>query len=63
MASKIAEAPRLDPRIKAIFGAAEFGVGSGDVASRAELLAQETRPEAIASRSAANSRCRPAHCR
>lgn len=48
MASKIAEDPRIDPRIKAIFGATEFGISPGDVASREELLAQETSPQALA---------------
>jgi len=40
MASKLAEDPRIDPRIKAMFGAMEV-MASGDVASREELLAQE----------------------
>src|ERR1700756_4355705 len=40
MASKLAEDPRIDPRIKAMFAA--MGVmATGDVSSREELLAQE----------------------
>jgi len=41
MASKLAEDPRIDPRIKAIFGAMPEMTTPGDVASREELLAQE----------------------
>ena len=41
MASKIAEDPRIDPRIKAIFGATPDMTTPGDVASRDELLAEE----------------------
>src|SRR5271165_2829891 len=40
MASKLAEDPRIDPRLKAMFGSMEV-MASGDVASREELLAQE----------------------
>jgi acetyl esterase/lipase len=39
MASKIAEDPRIDPRIKAMFG--EVLTSSGDVESREALLAEE----------------------
>jgi acetyl esterase len=41
VASKIAEDPRIDPRIKAIFGATPDMTTPGDVASRDELLAEE----------------------
>jgi len=41
MASKLAEDPRIDPRIKAIFGAMEVLTVPGDVASREDLLAEE----------------------
>jgi acetyl esterase/lipase len=48
MASKIAEDPRIDPRIKAIFGATPDMTTPGDVASRDELLAEENSEEAKA---------------
>ncbi len=41
MASKLAEDPRIDPRIKAIFGAMPEMTTPGDVASRDDLLAEE----------------------
>jgi len=41
MASKLVEDPRIDPRIKAIFGAMPEGPHLGDVASREELLTLE----------------------
>ncbi len=41
MASKLVEDPRIDPRIKAIFGAMPESPPLGDVASREELLAIE----------------------
>jgi acetyl esterase len=41
MASKLASDPRIDPRIKAIFGATPEMTTPGDVASRDELLAEE----------------------
>src|SRR5215469_14151246 len=41
MASKLAEDPRIDPRIKQIFGGVELR-SQGDVASREELLADES---------------------
>jgi acetyl esterase len=40
MASRLAQDPRIDPRIKMMFGALDFP-SPGDVASREELLAQE----------------------
>ncbi len=42
MATKIADDPRIDPRIKAIFGAMPEAPPAKDVASRQELLAEET---------------------
>jgi acetyl esterase/lipase len=47
MASKVAEDPRIDPRIKAMFGAFDLP-NLGNVSSREELLAQETSNEALA---------------
>ncbi|MFI4975882.1 MAG: alpha/beta hydrolase fold domain-containing protein [Caulobacterales bacterium] len=41
MASKLATDPRIDPRIKAMFGAMEDLTVPGDVANREELLAEE----------------------
>ncbi len=41
MASKIAGDPRIDPRIKAFFGALPDTLSRGDVASREDLLAEE----------------------
>ena len=40
MANKIAEDPRIDPRIKAVMGAFEFDMVQPDVATRDELLAE-----------------------
>jgi acetyl esterase len=40
MASKLAEDPRIDPRIKALFGAMGEMTTAGDVANREALLAQ-----------------------
>ncbi len=45
MASKLADDPRIDPRIKAVFGAMEVLNVPGDVASREDLLAEENSPE------------------
>ena len=45
--SKITEDPRIDPRIKALFGAMEFPA-DGDVASREELLEQANGAQAQA---------------
>jgi len=51
MANSIAEDPRIDPRIKALFGGVDFGIGNAtDVASRDELLADANSPEGIAMR-------------
>ena len=41
MTSKLVSDPRIDPRIKAIFGAMPPAMATADVASREELLAQE----------------------
>ncbi|MGA0602724.1 alpha/beta hydrolase [Caulobacter sp. KR2-114] len=48
MASKMVADPRIDPRIKAIFGAMPEMTTPGDVASRAAMLAEEATPEATA---------------
>jgi len=48
MASKISEDPRIDPRIKAIFGAWPDSPPQGDVADRETLLAEANSPEARA---------------
>jgi acetyl esterase len=48
MASKITTDPRIDPRIKAIFGAMPEFPALGDVASRDIMLAEEATPEATA---------------
>jgi acetyl esterase len=45
MANKIATDPRIDPRIKALFGAMDISMG-GDVHDRAELLEQTKAMEA-----------------
>ena len=42
MASKLASDPRIDPRIKAIFGAMDQP-GAPDAASREEMLAEQAR--------------------
>jgi acetyl esterase len=47
MASKIVEDPRIDPRIKAVFGAMDMTT-SGDIASREALLAEANTEEALA---------------
>src|SRR5271154_7549891 len=39
MASKLAEDPRIDPRLKAVFGSLGLLTAAGDVASREDLLA------------------------
>ena len=45
MANKIVDDPRIDPRIKAMFGAMAELTVSGDVSSREEMLAIEQSPE------------------
>jgi acetyl esterase len=41
MASKLAEDPRIDPRLKEVFGSLDVLTATGDVASREDLLAEE----------------------
>jgi acetyl esterase/lipase len=48
--SKLTDDPRIDPRIKAIFGAMELGGASGDIDSREALLAEVNTEEAVAAR-------------
>ena len=48
MTNKITEDPRIDPRLKAIFGAIPDLTTTGDVASREAMLAEEATPEANA---------------
>ncbi|MFT6437698.1 MAG: hypothetical protein ACJAVI_005777, partial [Candidatus Azotimanducaceae bacterium] len=50
MSSKIAQDPRIDSRIKAIFGAIPASQASDDVDSREVLLAAANTEEAIAAR-------------
>src|SRR6516162_4106845 len=50
MGSKLAEDPRIDPRLKAMFGAMEV-MATANVSSREELLAEE-HSEAGAARAA-----------
>ncbi len=45
MASRVLEDPRIDPRIKAIFGAMDLP-SQGDAASRAQMLAEANSPAA-----------------
>ena len=44
MATKIVNDPRIDPRIKAVFGAAPDLTPAGDVVSREQMLADENSP-------------------
>ena len=48
--SKIIEDPRIDPRIKAIFGAFDMAPSPGNVETREQLLAEATSEEATAQR-------------
>jgi len=50
MNDKIIQDPRIDPRIKAIFGAMEMSASSDDVDNREVLLAAANTEEAIAAR-------------
>ena len=52
MASKLADDPRIDPRIRAILGAVPMGEALGDVPSREALLAEVNSAEAIAAETA-----------
>ena len=47
MASKITDDPRIDPRLKGVFGAMDLG-GSGDVESREAMLEAANSEEAKA---------------
>jgi acetyl esterase len=49
--TRIAEDPRIDPRIKAVFGPLDFGGPLGDAESREQLLEEANTEEAIAVRS------------
>jgi acetyl esterase len=51
MASKLAEDPRIDPRIKAMFGAMQTASG-GDIESREALLAESNSDAAVAAEAA-----------
>jgi acetyl esterase/lipase len=46
MANKLAEDPRIDPRIKALFGALPIG-NPGDASSREEMLAEASAPASV----------------
>jgi acetyl esterase/lipase len=48
--SKIADDPRIDPRLKAVLAALDTASAGGDVASRDELLAEASTEQAIAQR-------------
>jgi len=50
MSNKIAEDPRIDPRIKALFGQMEFQQPAEPASSREELIERANTPEAIAQR-------------
>ena len=55
MASKLAEDPRIDPRIKAIFGAMPLDTSAHNVANREEMLAEENSEEGKAKAAAATA--------
>ncbi|MCY4656087.1 MAG: alpha/beta hydrolase fold domain-containing protein [Gammaproteobacteria bacterium] len=48
--TKISEDPRIDPRVKAIFGVMPDAPNPGDIASREQLLAESNTPEAVKQR-------------
>ena len=50
--NKIADDTRFDPRIKAMFGAADMAFGVGDAGSREPMLKEANSEEAIAQREA-----------
>src|SRR5438094_3590915 len=50
MANKVTEDPRIDPRIKAVFGAFDFAVAVSDAESREQVLAEANTEEAVAQR-------------
>jgi len=47
---RIADDPRIDPRIKAVLGDIDFGGGQGDAESREQLLAEANTEEGLAMR-------------
>jgi len=49
--TRITEDPRIDPRIKALFGAVDISRSSDDVDSRQQILEEANTEEAIALRS------------
>jgi acetyl esterase len=55
MTSKLELDSRLDPRIKAYFAGMDVAAAKPDVSSRAELLAQENTPEALAAQDRADA--------
>ena len=55
MATTIATDPRIDPRIKAVFGAMPLDMSAKSVASREELLAEENSDEGRAKAAAATA--------
>ena len=46
MGNRIVEDPRIDPRIKAVFGAIDLPGGVGDAESREQLLEEASSEEA-----------------
>ena len=48
--TKITEDPRIDPRIKAVFGGLDVVMGGGDAATRDEMIAEANSEQAIAQR-------------
>ena len=48
--NKITEDPRIDPRIKAVFGALDLGSPLGDASSREQMLEEANAEGAIARR-------------
>ncbi|HXQ59571.1 MAG TPA: hypothetical protein VN799_05715, partial [Acidimicrobiales bacterium] len=48
--TRITDDPRIDPRIKVVLGAIEFGDAVGDAESREQLLEEANTEEAIARR-------------
>jgi acetyl esterase len=52
MGNRIAEDPRIDPRIKAFLGGVELGAALPDAESREQLLKEAATPEAMAGREA-----------
>ena len=50
MMTRITEDPRIDPRIKAVFGAMDLASGGGDVENREAMLEAANSEEAVATR-------------